>query len=72
MLEWCLSVSTSSSDAEYPQVRGVDLYANSPLDGSFSFFRSDLVVSTGPFASPLDCGKRGLLVVCLKPHSLSK
>ena len=62
----------SSSDGEYPQARGVDLYANSPLDGSFSFFSSDLVVSTARSASPLDCGKRGLLVVCLKPHSFAK
>ena len=49
----------------------MDLYANSPFDGSFSFFRSDLV-STARSASPLDCGKRGLLVVCLKSHSLAK
>ena len=61
----------SSLDGEYPQARGVDLYANSPLDGSFSFFSSDLVVSTARSASLLDCGKRGLLV-CLKPHSFAK
>ena len=62
----------SSSDGEYPQARGVDLYANSPLDGSFCFFSSDLVVSTARSASPLACGKRGLLIVCLKLHSLAK
>ena len=49
----------------------MDLYANSPFDESFSFFRSDLV-STARSTSPLDCGKRGLLVVCLKSHSLAK
>ena len=62
----------SSSDGGYPQARGVDLYDNSPLDGSFSFFSGDLVVSTTCSASPLDCGKQGLLVVCLKPHSFAK
>lgn len=36
----------SNFDGEYPQANGMDLYANSPLDGSFSFFGSDLVVST--------------------------
>ena len=61
----------SRSDGEYPQARGVDLYANSPLDGSFFFFSSYLV-STARSASPLDYGKRGLLVVCLKPHSFAK
>ena len=65
-------LSMSSSDGEYPQASGVDLYANSPLDLSFSFFSSDLVVSTARSASPLDCGKLGLLVVCLKPHSFVK
>ena len=30
------------------------------------------MVSTARFASPLDCGKRGLIVVCLKPHSFAK
>ena len=60
------------SDGEYPQARGVDLYANSPLNGSFSFFSSDLVVSTTRSASPVDCGKPGLVVVCLKPHSFAK
>ena len=63
----------SSSDGEYPQASGVDLYANIPLDLTFSFFSSDLVVSTARSASsPLDGGKRGLLVVCLKPHSFAK
>ena len=55
----------SSSDGEYPQARRVDLYANSPLDGSFSVFSSDLVVSTTCSASPLDCGKQGLLTALL-------
>ena len=62
----------SNSDGEYPQARGVDLYANSPFDGSFSFFSKDLTVSTASSTSPLDCGKKGLLVVCLKPHSFAK
>ena len=62
----------SSSDGEYPQARGVDLYTNSRLDGSFSFFSSDLVVSTACSASLLGCGKQGLLVVCLKPNSFAK
>ena len=50
----------------------VDLYPESPLDGSFSFFSSDLIVSTARSTSLLDCGKQGLLVICLKPHSLAK
>ena len=32
----------SSSAGEYPQASGVDLYANSPLDGSVVYFQYSL------------------------------
>ena len=35
-------LSMSSSAGEYPQARGVDLYANSPLDGSVVYFQYSL------------------------------
>ena len=62
----------SNSGGEYPPDNGVDLYANSPLVGSLSFLSSDLAVLKARSTSPLDCGKRGLLLECLKPHSFSK
>ena len=61
----------SSSAGECPQASGVDLYANSPLVGSFSFFKRDLVVLRARSTSPFACGKRGLLVVCLNPQSFA-
>lgn len=51
-------IAISNSDSEYLQASRVDLYADSPLVGSFSFFRSDLVGSFyGTLHLPIGLGK---------------
>lgn len=58
----CLPINSWAG--EWPVASAVDWYVSNAKYGSLDLFRRPFIVCAALSASPLLCGKRGLLVIC--------